>query len=179
MEGGPEGFYLGYRSLLLIDMEGSPLGHVEAPANVNEKDLVEQVLNDALGGDVEVELVAGDSQLESDRVFKAHEARKITHVIPWRKLKGRINPPDVLTVKDKITVEGPEHLKIIYGRLRATAEWFISTLKTQLGYDNLTWKGLENASIHTCLAVSLIYAVTIAAIKMGKTEKARSIAYFK
>jgi len=176
---GHEGYYLGYRSLLLIDMEGLPLGHVEAPANVNEKDLVEPVLNDALGGDIEVELVAGDSQLESDRVFKAHEARKIAHVIPWRKVKGRTNPPDVLTVKDKITVEGPEHLKVIYGRLRATAEGFISTLKTQLGYDNYTWKGLENASIHTSLAICLFYAVTIAAYKMGKPEQARSIAYFK
>ncbi len=41
---GPEGYYLGYRSLFLIDMEGLPLGHVEAPANVNEKELVEPVL---------------------------------------------------------------------------------------------------------------------------------------
>jgi len=61
LEGGPEGFYLGYRSLLLIDMEGFPLGHVEASANVNEKDLVEPVLNDALGWDMEVEAVAGEA----------------------------------------------------------------------------------------------------------------------
>jgi hypothetical protein len=176
---GPEGYYLGYRSLLLIDMEGLPLGHVEAPANVNEKDLVEQVLNDALGGDMEVEVVAGDSQLESKTVFQKLENRKIAHVIPWRKLKGRTNPPNVLTVKDKITVEGPEHLKIIYGRLRAAAEGFMSTLKTQLGYDNYTWKGLDNASIHTSLAICLFYAVTIAAFKMGKPEQARSTAYFK
>jgi hypothetical protein len=175
---GPEGYYLGYRSLLLIDMEGLPLGHVEAPANVNEKDLVEQVLNDALG-DMEVEVVAGDSQLESKTVFQTMENRKIAHVIPWRKLKGRTNPPNVLTVKDKITVEGPEHLKAIYGRLRAAAEGFMSTLKTQLGYDNYTWKGLDNASIHTSLAICLFYAVTIAAYKMGKPEQARSIAYFK
>ncbi|MEM3601307.1 MAG: transposase [Candidatus Bathyarchaeia archaeon] len=168
---GPEGFYLGYRSL--------PLGHVEDSANVNEKDLVEKVLEDALGGDFEVELVVGDSQLESKKVFRKVENRKIAHVIPWRKLKGRTNPPDVLTVKDKISVEGPEHLKVIYGRLRATAEGFVSTLKTQIGYDNYTWKGLDNATIHTCLAFSLIYAVTIAAIKMGKPEKARSITYFK
>jgi len=93
--------------------------------------------------------------------------------------EGENKPPDVLTVKDKITVEGPEHLKVIYGRLRATAEGFVSTLKTQIGYDNYTWKGLDNAAIHTSLAISLIYAVTIAAIKMGKPEKARSIAYFK
>jgi len=59
---GPEGFYLGYRSLLLVDMEGLPLGHVEAPANVNEKELVEPLLNEALGKDFEVELVAADSQ---------------------------------------------------------------------------------------------------------------------
>jgi hypothetical protein len=176
---GPEGYYLGYRSLLLIDMEGLPLGHVEAPANVNEKELVEQVLNDALGGDMQVELAAGDSQMESQNVFKTLEENRISHIIPWRKLKGRTNPPDVLTVKDKISVEGPEHLKAVYGRLRATAEGFISTLKTQLGYDNFTWKGLDNAGIHTSLAICVIYAVTIAAFKMGKPEQARSITYFK
>jgi hypothetical protein len=55
----------------------------------------------------------------------------------------------------------------------------VSTLKTQLGYDNYTWKGLENTSIHTCLAFSIIYAAKIAAIKMGKPHKARSITHFK
>jgi len=38
---------------------------------------------------------------------------------------------------------------------------------------------LENTAIHTSLAISLIYAAAIAAFKMGKPEKARSIAYFK
>jgi len=118
---GPEGFYLGYRSFLL-DMEGLPLGHAEDSANVNEKDLVEKVLEDALGGDFEVELAVGDSQLESERVFKTLEDRKIAHIIPWRKVKGRTNPPDVLTVKDKITVEEPEHLKVIYGKAWTTQQ---------------------------------------------------------
>jgi hypothetical protein len=45
--------------------------------------------------------------------------------MPRRKVKGRINPSDVLTVKDEITVEGPERLKIIYGCLRPTSEGFI------------------------------------------------------
>jgi len=66
---GPVGFYLGYRSLLLVDMEGFPLGHVEAPANVNEKELVQQLLEEVLGEDFEVELAVGDSQMESERVF--------------------------------------------------------------------------------------------------------------
>jgi hypothetical protein len=173
----PEGFYLGYRSLLLIDMEGSPLGHVEASANVNEKELVEKLLDEVLGEDFEVEVAAGDSQMESRRVFQTLEKRKVKHIIPWRK-KGRVNPLEVLTVKDKITVEGPEHLKVIYGRLRAQAESFMSTLKNRLGYDNYTWKGLENASIHTSLAYCVVYAASIAAMKMGRPELAKSIAYF-
>ena len=37
---GKKGFYLGYQSLFLTDIEGLPLGHVEAPANVNEKEMV-------------------------------------------------------------------------------------------------------------------------------------------
>lgn len=175
---GPEGFYLGYRSLLLVDMEGFPLGHVEASANVNEKELVEKLLDEVLGEDFEVEVAAGDSQMESRRVFQMLEERKIKHIIPWRKLKGRVNPPEVLTVKDRIQVEGPEHLKVIYGRLRAQAESFMSTLKNRLGYDNFTWKGLENACIHTSLAHCVVYAASIAAMKMGKPELARSIAYF-
>jgi len=175
---GPEGFYLGYRSLFMLDMEGFPLGHVEASANVNEKELVEKLLDEVLGEDFEVELAAGDSQLESQRVFQKLEERKIAHIIPWRRLRGRVNPPDVLTVKDKISVEGPEHKRVIYGRLRAMAESFISTLKNHLGYDNFTWKGLENATIHTSLAHCVAYAVAIAASKLNRPDKAGSIAYF-
>jgi len=175
---GPEGYYLGYRSLFLVDMEGFPLGHVEAPANVNEKRLVEKLLDDVLGDDFEVELVAGDSQLESNRVFQMLEQRRIEHLIPWRRLKGRANPPDVLTVKDKIQVEGPEHMRVVYGRLRAQAESFNSTLKNRLAHEKFTWKGLANASIHTSLAHCVVYAVAIAATKIGRPELARSIAYF-
>jgi len=81
-------------------------------------------------------------------------------------------------VKDRIDVEGPEHKRVIYGRLRAKVESFISTLKNRLGYDNLTWKGLENAAIHTSLALCVAYAAHIAAFKMGRPDLARSIAYF-
>jgi len=52
-----------------------------------------------------VELLAVDSQFESGELFMALESRKLEHVIPWR-LKNRVNPPDVLSVKDKVDVEG-------------------------------------------------------------------------
>jgi len=175
---GPEGFYLGYRSLFLIDMEGFPLGHVEASANRNEKKLVEQLLEDVLGEDFEVELVAGDSQFESENVFSMLEEQKITNLICWRRLQGRVNPADVLTVKDRILVEGPEHKRVVFGRLRARVESFISTLKNHLAYSRFTWKGLENAQIHTSLAFCVVYAVFIAALKLDRPDLTGSIAYF-
>jgi len=175
---GPEGFYLGYRSLLLLDMEGFPLGHVEAPANRNEKELVEQLLEEVLGEDLEIELVAGDSQFESKPLFTILEGRKMEYLIPWRRLKGRDNPPEELVVQGRIDVEGPEWKRVVYKRLRATVEGYIGRVKTRLHYHQFTWKGLSNASIHNCLTFSLVYAVAIAAMKMGRPDLAKSIAYF-
>ena len=70
---GDEGFYLGYQSLFLTDLEGFPLGHVEVPANINEKKLVKRLLEQDLGEQLKVELVAGDSQRESRNVFQIVE----------------------------------------------------------------------------------------------------------
>ena len=175
---GPKGFYLGYRSLFLVDMEGFPLGHVEAPANVNEKNLVEHLLDEVLGEDIEVELVAGDSQFESKPLFTVLEQKKIGHIIPWRRLKRRANPQEELVVTGRIDVEGPEWKRVIYKRLRAMVEGYIGRIKTRLHYHQFTWKGLANASIHNSLTFILVYAVAIAALKMGRPDLTRSIAYF-
>ena len=175
---GPRGFYLGYRSLFLVDMEGFPLGHVEAPANRNEKELVERLLEEVLGEDLEVELVAGDSQFESKPLFTVLEERKIGHLIPWRRLKHRATPPGELVVKGRIDVEGPGWKRLVYKRLRAVVEGYIGRVKTRLHYHQFTWQGLANAAIHNSLTFSLVYAVAIAAMKMGRPDLARSIAYF-
>ena len=174
---GKKGFILGYQSLFLVDAEGLPLGHVEASVNVNEKKLVEPLL-DTLGKDFEVELVAGDSQFESKQVFDALEARKIGNVIAWRRLEGRVNPPDVLTVKDRIDVEGPEHLRVVYKGLRAMSESLNGRVKARLAFSRLTWQGIQNASIHVCLVLSMVYAVAVVAALLGKPELRYSIAHF-
>jgi len=107
-----------------VDIEVFSLGHVEAPLNVNEKELLEELLARVLGESLEVELLAGDSQFESQAVFDLLDSLKVGHIIAWRRLKGRENPPDVLTVKDRIGVEGPGWKKAINKRLRAVAEGF-------------------------------------------------------
>jgi len=104
----------------LVDMEGFPLGHVEASANRNEKMLVEQLLDDVLGEEFEVELVAGDSQFESERVFHLLEQEKVGRLISWRRLKGRVNPADVLTVKDRILVH--LHVLTITQKIKSTTK---------------------------------------------------------
>jgi hypothetical protein len=175
---GKKGFVLGYQSLFLVDIEGFPLAHTEAPVNVNEKKLVEPLLDRLLGEDMEVELVAGDSQFESDQVFDALQDRKISSIIAWRRLKGRRNPEDVLSVKDRIDVAGPEHLRVVYKGLRAKSESLNGRVKARLAYSRFTWQGLRNACIHTSLVFCLVYAVTIAAIALSRPELQYSIAYF-
>jgi hypothetical protein len=175
---GGKGFYLGYRTIFLTDIEGFPLGHVEAPANVNELLLVEPLLDRVLGEDLEVELLAGDSGFESRRVFDVLEAHRMASLVAWRSMKGRENPLDVLTVKDRIDVEGPEWMRTVYKRLRAVVEGFIGRVKSRLGYGRFTWQGLENTSIHVSLVLMVVYAVAIAASRIGRPELRQSVAFF-
>ncbi len=111
-------------------------------------------------------------------MFDALQARKIGNVIAWRRLRGRENPTDVLSVKDRIDVEGPEHLRIIYKGLRAKSESLNGRVKARLAYSRLTWQGLGNASIHVCLIFCVVYAVAIVAAVLGKPELQYSVAYF-
>lgn len=175
---GKKGFILGYQSLFLVDIEGFPLGHVEASVNVNEKMLVEMLLAKVLGEDLEVELVAGDSQFESQRLFDWLGANRIANIIAWKQHGGHENPPDVLTVKDRIDVEGPEYLRVVYKRLRAMVESLNGRVKSRLDFSQFTWQGLGNACIHTSLVFSVVYAAVITAAKLGRPELQYSIAYF-
>ena len=162
----------------MVDIEGFPLGHVEASLNVNEKLLVSSLLDKVLGESIEVELLVGDSQFESQTIFSLLESRKMGYVIPWRRLKRRVTPGTVLSVKDTIDVEGPEHLRCVYHRLRATCEGLIGRVKSWLGYRRLTWQGLDNVCIHVGLVLMVAYAVCIAAHRIGRPELRQSVAYF-
>ena len=174
---GKKGFIVGYQSLFLADIEGFPLGHIEAPVNVNEKKLVETLLAKVLGEDYEVELLVGDSQFESVQLFDWLKASRIAHIIARKRRKGHDNP-NVLTVKDRIDVDGPQYLRVIYKRLRAMAESLNGRIKSRLDFSQFTWQGLRNASIHTSLVVSGVYAAVIAAAKLGRPDLQYSIAYF-
>jgi hypothetical protein len=93
-------------------------------------------------------------------------------------MKRRVNPPGMLSVKVRIDVEGPEHLRCVYHRLRAPAEGLIGRVKSRLAFQRLTWQGLDNVCIHVCLVLVVAYAVCIAAYGMGRPELRQSVAFF-
>jgi len=93
-------------------------------------------------------------------------------------LRGRENPTDVLSVKDRIDVEGPEHLRVIYKGLRAKSESLNGRVKARLAYSRFTWQGLSNASIHVSIIFCIVYAAVIAAYRTGRPELRYSIVHF-
>ena len=139
---------------------------------------MEPLLDKVLGEDIVVELLAGYSGFEARRVFEVLEDRRIAPLIAWRRMKGRDNPVDMLSVRDRIDVEGPEYKRVIYKRLRALVEGFIGRVKSRLGYGRLTWQGLENVGIHVSLVLMVVYAVAIAASRLGRPELRQSVAFF-
>ena len=126
-------------NLILTDIEGFPLGYIEASANVNEPLLVEPLLDRVFGEDIDVEMLAGNSGFESRRVFDTLEARKMAPLVAWRSMKGRENPADVLTVRDRIDIDGSEWMRAEYNRLWVVVEGFISRVKSRLAYGKLIW----------------------------------------
>ena len=91
------------------------------------------------------------------------KARRIANVIPWKRYKGRENPVDVLTVKDRIDVEGRKYLRVVYKRLRAMVESLNGRVKSRLDFSQFTWQGIGNALIHACLVLCSVYAAVVVA----------------
>ena len=69
----------------------------------------------------------------------------IINIVPWRRLKGRANLLDVFLMRDGIDVEGFEHLRVRYKRLKAIFESLNGMVKSRLAYGRFTWQGLRNA----------------------------------
>jgi hypothetical protein len=148
LDRGGKGFYLGYRTVFIADIKGFQLGNVDAPANVSKRLLAEHLIDRVLGDDIEIELLTNDSDFESRQVFEVIKTRKVLSLIAWRRVKGRKNLTDILTIKDRIDVEGPEWMRAIYKLLRAMVKGFIGREKSRLAYRRLTWQELKNMDVH-------------------------------
>ena len=63
-------------------------------------------------------------------------------------------------------------------RCDTVVEGFIGRVKCRLGYGRLTWQGLENVGIHVSIVLCVVYAVAIAASRIGRPELRQSVAFF-
>ena len=57
-------------------------------------------------------------------------------------------------------------------------EGFKGRAKSQLAYERLTWQGLDNVNIHVSLILCVVYAVAIAAHRIGRPELRQSMTFF-
>jgi transposase len=78
-------------------------------------------------------------------------------------------------VNEHFKTHGPECERRIYRR-RASIERMISRLKEHLSLNRHKVRGLKNIAIHILLCIITMLLVAVAALRLKRLEKVRSIA---
>jgi len=167
---------LGYKAHVAMDVGSDmPVAVVGASANENEKKHAEELLDKASTVVEEVKNVVADSQYSSRRVrdcIIGHGARPI---IPYT--SNQRGGEMVLRVDRCFRVSGPEEERRMYEVGRAAVERVNSRLGS-VGLECLKHWGLRNAVVHTLLCVVTVLLVAVAALRLGRPWKARSLSSF-
>jgi transposase len=167
---------LGYKAHLAVDADSDmPVAAVVASANENEKKHVEELLVKASLVVDGFEVVVADSQYSSERVrinIREHGAEP---VIPYMSNQARGEP--VLRVDRFFRISGPAVEGRIYGLGRAAVERVNSRLEL-VGLGCLKLRGLRSVLVHVLLCIIVMLLVAVAAFRLGRPWKARSLASF-
>ncbi|MCJ7732773.1 transposase [Candidatus Bathyarchaeota archaeon] len=152
-----------------------PVAVVVASANDNEKKHAPELLEktsrvvDGFG------VVVADSQYSSRRVRDCVVDHGAEPVIPYPSNQARDMP--VLRVDRFFRVSGAEEERRVYGVGRACVERVNSRLEF-VGLDCLKLRGLGNVMVHVLLCIIVVLLVAVAALRLGRPWKARSLASF-
>jgi transposase len=160
-------------------MSALPLTYIVRSANVNDKDVALPQLKRAQHTlnrqGKRVGKVIADRQYCSEDIFKAVGKLKAEVVIPY--------PSNVkelmidLWLNKRFKVKGDSRLVELY-KLRMAVERGFKAGKLELMMANLRWRGVAKVRMHVAIIFSCIYAVAIAAHKIGRPDLANSIAAF-
>ena len=96
-------------------------------------------------------------------------------VVPYMSNQAHGEP--VLRVDRFFRTRGPYEKRKIYGLSRASVERVNSRLE-MIGLENLKFRGLRNVMIHLLLCIIVMLIVAVAALRLGRPWKARSLASF-
>ena len=167
---------LGYKAHVAVDVASDiPIAAVEASANENEKRHAEGILGEASLVVEGFKSVVGDSQYSSKRVRDSIHEHGALPVIPY--MSNQRGGVEVLRVDRFFRVSGPVEERRIYGLGRASVERVNSRLGL-VGLGSLKLRGLRNVAFHVTLCIIAMLLVAVAALRLGRPWKARSVLSF-
>ena len=168
---------LGYKAHIAVDVGSDmPLAAVVASANENEKKHAPELLDkvaEVLDG---FKIVVGDSQYSSSNVRACVVECGALPVVPY--MSNQARGMSVLRVDRYFRISGPvEEEKKVYGVGRASVERVNARLEL-VGLECLKLRGLRNAMVHVLLCILVVLLVAVAAIRLDRPRKARSLVSF-
>jgi transposase len=167
---------LGYKAHVAVDVQSDmPLAVVVASANENEKKHAPVLLDNVAQVFTGFKAVVADSQYSSERVRGCVDECGAVPVVPY--MSNQRRGESVLRVDRFFRTSGPVEERRLYGLGRACVERVNARLKL-VGLDCLMLRGLRNVLTHVLLCVIVMLLVAVAALRLGRPWKARSVASF-
>jgi transposase len=167
---------LGYKAHVAVDADSDmPVAVVSASANENEKRHAEELLGKASLVVEGFKDVVADSQYSSKRVRDCIVEHGALPVIPY--MSNQRRGGEVLRVDRFFRVSGPAEERRIYGLGRASVERVNSRLEL-VGLGDLKLRGLRNVAFHVLLCLIAMLLVAVAALRLGRPWKVRSVSSF-
>ena len=167
---------LGYKVHLAVDADSDmPLAAVVASANENEKKHTEELLLRASRVVDGFGVVVADSQYSSRRVRDCILEFGAVSVIPYPSNHRR--GESVLRVDRFFRTSGSAVERRVYEVGRASVERVNSRLEF-VGLECLKLRGLRNVMVHVLFCIIVMLLVAVAAVRLGRPWKFRSLASF-
>jgi transposase len=168
-------YELGYKLHIAADVKSElPLAVIAAPANDNEKKHAPTLFCKAWKTtEHAVKTVVADSQYSSRKLREQLSVNDVRAVIPYP-ANQRKEEADVLRVDKYFRTHGPAEEKQAYA-LRGAVERVNSRQKEQLCLEKHRARGLERITTHALLCMIAMLLNAVAALRLGKPEKARSV----
>jgi transposase len=167
-------YMLGYKLHLATDAKSElPLAVIAASANENEKKHAPKLFRQAWKAtEHRVKTFIADPQYSSRKLREQLSAYGVKTVIPYP--ANQNGAADVLRVDRYFRTHGPTMERQVY-KLRGAVERVNSRQKEQLCLEKHRARGLKRITIHASLCIIAMLLNAVAALRLNRPEKARSI----
>lgn len=168
-------YELGYKLHIATDAKSElPIAVIAASANENEKKHAPALFRKAWKAtEQRMKTFIADPQYSSRKLREQLSACGVKAVIPYPANQSR-NDSNVLRVDKHFRTHGPDEEKKIY-TLRGAVERVNSRQKEQLCLERHRARGLKRITVHALLCMIAMLLNALAAFRLNRPEKARSI----